>query len=87
MQDGKIHTDEHPYRGPATIVSLRPVTLRPCLSTSLPSGADYSENTKPGQSLTDERLSFRMNGEGRTTFETAKSGLFLRMTRFVQPRR
>jgi hypothetical protein len=26
-----------PYRGPATIVSLRPVTLRPYLSISLPS--------------------------------------------------
>ena len=32
-----MHTDEHPYRGPATVVSLRPVTLRPYLSISLPS--------------------------------------------------
>lgn len=31
---------EHPCRSPAAVVSLRPVTLRPCLSVSLPS--DYT---------------------------------------------
>jgi hypothetical protein len=32
-----MHTDEYPYRSPATIATLRPVTLRPYLSISLPS--------------------------------------------------
>jgi len=31
-----MHTDDHPYRSPATIAPLRPVTLRPYLSVSLP---------------------------------------------------
>ena len=32
------HTEDSPCCSPAAIVSLRPVTLRPCFSTSLPSG-------------------------------------------------
>ena len=32
-----MHTDDHPYRSPATMTPLRPVTLRPYLSISLPS--------------------------------------------------
>ena len=41
-----MHTDEHPCRSPAAVVSLRPVTLRPYLSASLPSGCrllDYPD--------------------------------------------
>ena len=56
------HTDDHPYRGPATIVSLRPVTLRPYLSISLPSGTDYLERREKSQSLPDKRSNFRMSG-------------------------
>ena len=68
MHDGNIHTDEHPCRGPATIVSLRPVTLRPCLSTSLPSDADYSVYCRQSQNLADKRFNFRMSGEAEPCF-------------------
>ena len=58
-----MHTDEHPYRSPATIASLRPVTLRPYLSISLPSELIVADDLNISQNLTDERSDFRMNGE------------------------
>lgn len=58
-----MHTDENPCRSPATIASLRPVTLRPCLSTSLPSSGDYLFICEPSQNPTDEWLNLRMSGE------------------------
>jgi hypothetical protein len=57
-----MHTDEYPYRSPATIASLRSVTLRPHLSISLPSGDDYSVVPDQSQSSTDEWLNLRING-------------------------
>ena len=53
-----IHTDEHPYRGPAAIVSLRPVTLRPYLSISLPSEYKILNDSETINSIRDERSAF-----------------------------
>jgi hypothetical protein len=58
----KMHTDDHPYRSPATIASLRPVTLRPYLSISLPSKRIVADDLNISQNLTDEWLDFRING-------------------------
>ena len=57
-----IHTDDHPYRGPAAIVSLRPVTLRPYLSISLPSDCTLIYSIYPSQKSTDKRSNFWMSG-------------------------
>ena len=55
-------TDEFPYRSPATIDSVRPVTLRPYLSISLPSERRLLENRYFSQNITDEWLNLRMSG-------------------------
>lgn len=53
-----MHTDEHPCRSPAAIVSLRPVTLRPYLSTSLPSECRLLGRTATVNLYWDEWLSY-----------------------------
>jgi hypothetical protein len=58
-----MHTDEHPYRSPATIASLRPVTLRPYLSISLPSERIVADDLNISQKPTDEWSDFQMNGK------------------------
>lgn len=75
-----MHTDEYPYRSPATIDSLRPVTLRPYLSISLPSNTDYLDRGESSQSQPDERLNFRMSGEVNFRELQIKSNPSRRMT-------
>jgi hypothetical protein len=73
-----MHTEELPYRSPAAIVSLRPVTLRPCFSASLPSGCRVLENRKRVKTSGDKRLLLRMNGNnGKDTFHFDKAELNL----------
>ena len=58
-----MHTDEYPCRSPATVVSLRPVTLRPYFSASLPSACRLFGNSDWVNHLCDEWLSFRISGK------------------------
>ena len=58
-----MHTDESPQGSPATIVSVRPVTLRPYFSISLPSDCtvfDHADQVKP---YGTNGLVSRMNGK------------------------
>ena len=58
-----MHTDEYPCRSPATLVSLRPVTLRPCFSASLPSACRLLGNSDWVNYPRDEWLGFRISGK------------------------
>src|SRR3989338_8693047 len=49
-----MHTDEHPYRSPAAVVSLRPVILRPYLSVSLPSPDEVTSLSGRSRFICDE---------------------------------
>ena len=51
-----MHTDEYPYRSPAAMVSVRPVTLCPYLSVSLPSNGSISKGT-------DRVKAYEMSGQ------------------------
>jgi hypothetical protein len=53
-----MHTDDHPYCSPATIISLRPVTLRPYLSISLPSEYKILNDNETINPIQDERSAF-----------------------------
>ena len=50
-----MDTDDHPYRSPATIAPLRPVTLRPYLSISLPSERKLMKGSDRINPVLDER--------------------------------
>jgi len=63
-----MHTEEHPYRSPAAIVSLRPVTLRPYLSISLPSDFTLLCLIRWGQFLQDGWIDFRIIGKPSPTY-------------------
>ena len=58
-----MHTDEHLCRSPATIVTLRPVTLRPYLSLSLPSGCRILIGSNRVKAYGTDGLIFPMSGK------------------------
>jgi len=57
-----MHTKELLCRSPAAIVSLRPVTLRPYLSVSLPSGCRIFQSSDTVKTSWYKRLISRMSG-------------------------
>jgi hypothetical protein len=70
-----MDTDEHPYRSPATIASLRPVTLRPHLSIGLPSKRTLTDVLNNSQNIADEWLDSLTNGEVKHSFCNPNQGL------------
>ena len=58
-----MDADEHLCRSPATIVTLRPVTLRPYLSLSLPSGCRILIGLNRVKAYGTDGLLFPMSGK------------------------
>jgi len=74
-----MHTDEHPYRSPAAVVSLRPVILRPYLSVSLPSSDEATDLSGRSRFICDEWsvvVDKRSSGERRSIQDTHRNSHF-----------
>jgi hypothetical protein len=69
------NTDEHPYRNPAAIVSLRPVILRPYLSVCLPTRSRLLSGSNVVNPCNDEKAAFLMHGK-KTIFSFIYSMTF-----------